>query len=72
MTPGYEFAVTCARCGGTLRHVVAGRPIHGTEVSAIAHCVPCNQPWHISVFLRPGPRDTDSAGRQRRHRAGVR
>lgn len=63
---GYRLNLTCARCGAPVVHVADGRPVAGTEASAIADCAGCGSTWQILVHLR---RVMSSEGNDRRVRA---
>lgn len=53
MTAGYWFTLTCPVCGGPVDHVADGRPIAGTEASAVCRCTSCRHHWHLLVTARP-------------------
>ena len=65
---GYLLPVSCRYCGGQLDHSASGRPVAGTECSAIARCQECGRGWQVSVLLRPC---IDPLSEQRRGRRKV-
>lgn len=66
---GYAIPVTCARCGGELVPVAGGRPVAGTECSAVAGCASCGVEWQLVVHLRRLPPKPESVERALRRRA---
>ena len=49
---GYVFELTCPGCGCGVVPVAEGRPMAGTEVSAVARCPRCDREFHVHVILR--------------------
>lgn len=51
---GYQFAVTCPRCGGPVAHEASSMPHDsGMRVSAVVHCEnqQCRRRWQIVTEL---------------------
>jgi hypothetical protein len=49
-TDGYRLALTCARCGGPVRHIADGTT-NGWTVRAVAQCADCNAHFVVAVTL---------------------
>lgn len=69
MISGYWFAVTCPVCGGPVDHVADGRPIAGTEASAVCRCARCDRHWHFLTTARPAIAPESVARRNKRRKA---
>ena len=69
MTAGYFFTVTCPQCGGPVDHVADGRPIAGTEASAVCRCARCDRHWHVLTTVRPVIQPESVARRNKRRKA---
>ena len=69
MVTGYWFAVTCPNCGGAVTHVADGRPIAGTEASAVCRCSRCRRHWHVLTTVRPVIQPESVARRNKRRKA---
>ena len=66
---GYWFAFTCPHCGGEVDHVADGRPIAGTEASAVCRCARCDRHWHVLTTVRPVIHPESVARRDKRKKA---
>jgi hypothetical protein len=47
---GYEFALTCAHCGGALRHQADGI-VTKRAAAALGECTGCRAVWRVDVRL---------------------
>jgi len=47
---GYQFMLTCAHCGGTLRHKADGT-VTKRAVAALGECTGCRAVWRVDVRL---------------------
>lgn len=69
MVTGYWFTLTCPVCGGPVDHVADGRPIAGTEASAVCRYTSCRHHWHLLVTARPAIAPESVARRNKRKKA---
>ena len=69
MIAGYWVEVTCPDCGGEVEHVANGRPIAGTEASAVFRCPACRRDWHLLTTARPVIQPESVARRNKRKKA---
>ena len=69
MTAGYWFALTCPHCDSEVDHVADGRPIAGTEASAVCRCSRCDRHWHLLLTARPAIAPESVARRDKRRKA---
>jgi len=47
---GYEFPITCAHCGGALRHKADGT-VTKRAAAALGECTECRAMWRVDVRL---------------------
>tara|TARA_R110000868_G_scaffold135832_1_gene348460 strand:+ start:2376 stop:2666 length:291 start_codon:yes stop_codon:yes gene_type:complete len=47
---GYEFPLTCAHCGGALRHQADGT-VTKRAAAALGECTECRAMWRVDVRL---------------------
>ena len=66
---GYWFALTCPHCDSEVDHVADGRPIAGTEASAVCRCSKCRRHWHVLTTVRPVIQPESVARRDKRRKA---
>ena len=69
MVTGYWFALTCPHCDSEVDHVADGRPIAGTEASAVCRCSKCRRHWHVLTTVRPVIQPESVARRDKRRKA---
>ena len=69
MVTGYWFALTCPHFVSEVDHVAHGRPIAGTEASAVCQRSRCRRHWHVLTTARPAIAPESVARRNKRRKA---